>query len=84
MDYPIIVKPSLEEIKVRPNIGEYGDLHKGFSWQQMRQELDGLPGGGLNLAYEAIDRHANGPRRDRIAMYWEGAGGEESSTPSAR
>ncbi len=77
MDYPIIVKPSLEEIKVRPNIGEYGDLHKGFSWQQMRQELDGLPGGGLNLAYEAIDRHANGPRRDRIAMYWEGAGGEE-------
>ena len=77
MDYPVIVKPSLEEIKVRPNIGEYGDLHKGFSWQQMRQELDGLPGGGLNLAYEAIDRHANGRRRDRIAMYWEGAGGEE-------
>ena len=28
MDYPVIVKPSLEEIKVRPNIGEYGTCTK--------------------------------------------------------
>ena len=25
-------------------------------------ELDGLPnGGGINIAHEAVDRHANGP-----------------------
>ena len=77
MDYPVIAKPKLEEIEVRPNIGEYHDSVGSFTWQQMRSELDGLPGGGLNLAYEAIDRHAKSHKRDKVAMYWEGAGGEE-------
>ncbi len=77
MDYPVITKPKLEDIKVRPNIGEYHDSLSGFSWQEFRSRLDGLPGGGLNLAYEAIDRHANGDKRDKVAMYWEGASGEE-------
>ena len=77
MDYPVIAKPKLEDIRVRPNIGEYHDSVGSFAWQQMRNELDGLPGGGLNLAYEAIDRHAKSDKRDQVAMYWEGAGGEE-------
>ena len=77
MDYPVITKPKLEDIKVRPNIWEYHDSLSGFSWQEFRSRLDGLPGGGLNLAYEAIDRHANGDKRDKVAMYWEGASGEE-------
>ena len=77
MDYPVITKPKLDEIAVRPNIGEYHDSLRGFSWQEFRSNLDGLPGGGLNLAYEAIDRHAAGGKRDKVAMYWEGANGEE-------
>ena len=77
MDYPTIAKPKLEDIKVRPNIGEYHDSLSGFSWQEFRSNLDGLPGGGLNLAYEAIDRHAASHKRDKVAMYWEGANGEE-------
>jgi acetyl-CoA synthetase len=33
--------------------------------------LDGLPGGrGLNIAHEAVDRHAAGSRRDRVAIRW--------------
>ena len=77
MDYPVITKPKLEEIEVRPNLEEYDGLAKSFSWQQLRGELDGLPGDGLNLAHEAIDRHATGLRADRVALYWEGTGGEE-------
>lgn len=30
--------------------------------------LAGLPGGGLNLAYEAVDRHAQGARRRHTAL----------------
>ena len=77
MDYPTIVKPGLDDFSVRPNLDAYDDLRQTFSWQELRQELDGLPGGGLNLAHEAIDRHAAGGRGDKVAMYWEGAGGEE-------
>ena len=53
-----------------------GDNVTEFDWQQMFDELDWLPGGGLNKAHEAIDRHANGPKRDKIAMIWEGKNGE--------
>ena len=41
-----------------------------FSWTAERARLDGLPGGGLNIAHEAVDRHAAGPLRDRAALRW--------------
>ncbi len=79
MDYPVITKPAIEDIDVKPNIGEYHELIRSFSWDQMRTELSGLPGGGLNLAYEAIDRHAQGHNSNKVAMYWEGSGGEQET-----
>jgi acetyl-CoA synthetase len=40
-----------------------------FSWEDERRRLDGLPGGrGLNLAHEAVDRHAAGPRAGHVAL----------------
>ena len=39
-------------------------------------DLDWLPGGQLNMAHEAIDRHANGRRRDKLALIWDGRDGE--------
>ncbi len=48
-----------------------------FTWEGARKELDGLPGGqGLNIAHEAVDRHANGPLRDHLAIRWLGKNGE--------
>jgi acetyl-CoA synthetase len=44
-------------------------------WDEARRALDGLPGGGLNIAHEAVDRHAAGPRAERIALRWLGAQG---------
>ena len=79
MEYSIIRKPKLEEIKVTPNIQDYDALSRDFTWDQIKKGLDGLEGGGLNLAYEAVDRHAKGPRKDKVALYWEGAKGEEES-----
>jgi acetyl-CoA synthetase len=48
----------------------------GFRWEAARRELDGLPGGrGLNIAHEAVDRHAAGPAAGRLAMRWLGKDG---------
>jgi acetyl-CoA synthetase len=56
---------------VPPNLRDYDDTRRAFSWDAARRELDGLPGGrGLNIAYEAIDRHAAGPLRDKVALRW--------------
>ncbi len=75
----IITKPDLKDIEVTPNIQDYGAMRQDFSWDTIKSELDGLPGGGLNLAYEAVDRHANGSRRDKPAMIWEGSNGEQET-----
>ena len=58
----LIAKPALSEIQVTPNIPDYDTARDDFSWDTIKAELDGLPGGGLNLAYEAIDQ-ARGPRQ---------------------
>ncbi|QYG93530.1 acetate--CoA ligase [Iamia sp. SCSIO 61187] len=40
-------------------------------WADAWDRLDGLPdGGGTNIAHEAVDRHAAGPRRDHVAVRW--------------
>jgi acetyl-CoA synthetase len=57
--------------KVPPNLSCYEKTYAEFSWETIKCELDGLPGGrGLNIAYEAVDRHANGGLRDHLALRW--------------
>ena len=47
--------------KVVPNLIDYERTRAEFSWATARRALDGLPGGrGLNIAHEAVDRHARG------------------------
>ncbi|HEX2498029.1 MAG TPA: hypothetical protein VHO00_04465 [Actinomycetes bacterium] len=51
------------------NLADYEWTRSTFSWERVRGDLDGLPGGqGLNIAHEAVDRHALGPRRDHVAL----------------
>jgi acetyl-CoA synthetase len=53
----------------RCNLADYGAAVREFSWGRARAELDGLPGGrGLNIAYEAVDRHAAGSRGQVVAL----------------
>jgi acetyl-CoA synthetase len=62
---------------VAPNLHDYEEVRTAFSWEKARLELEGLPGGqGLNIAHEAVDRHASGFRRDHLALRWLGKSGE--------
>ncbi|MDA8320323.1 MAG: AMP-binding protein, partial [Actinomycetota bacterium] len=46
-----------------------GPAAGGFTWRRARAGLDGLPGGrGLNIAHEAVDRHADGPLAGHVAL----------------
>jgi acetyl-CoA synthetase len=42
----------------------------GLGWETYRSWLDGLPGGGLNIAWEAVDRHVAAGRGDKEALRW--------------
>ena len=57
--------------RVVPNLRDYERTRAEFSWAAARRALDGLPGGaGLNIAHEAVDRHAGGSRADHVALRW--------------
>jgi len=72
---PITKTPAT--MPVMPNLGDYGEARRTFSWSAARAQLDGLPGnGGLNIAHEAVDRHAIGPRREKTALRWLGKEGQ--------
>ncbi|MCB2148073.1 MAG: acetate--CoA ligase [Deltaproteobacteria bacterium] len=60
-----------ESYSKRPNLLDYAKTAAAFSWETVRSELDGLPGGGgLNIAHEAVDRHADGGLWDHVALQW--------------
>ena len=70
MDWPIIQKTA-EHGGRTPNLSDYGKARQEFSWTQARTQLAGLPGGhGLNIAYEAVDRHVHEGRGEHVALRW--------------
>jgi Acyl-coenzyme A synthetases/AMP-(fatty) acid ligases len=62
--------------RVPPNLVDYESGYREFSWSAARRDLDGFADGGLNIAYECVDRHALGARRDQRAIRWLGKHGE--------
>ena len=79
MDYPEITKPNLDRMPVRPNLDREYTIGSDFDWTQIEKELGIHNREELNLTYLAIDRHVDSPRRDKIALYWEGKNGEMES-----
>ena len=67
-----------QQIRKRPedyvgaNLLDYAECARTFSWSQAQALLDGLPGGGLNIAHEAIDRHVLAGRGQKLALHWIG------------
>ena len=72
---PVIRKPR-SGWAVQPNMLDYEATRAGFTWEIARRELDGLPGGqGLNIAYEAADRHVAAGHGAKTALIWLGKDG---------
>jgi acetyl-CoA synthetase len=71
-----VVHKDPASFRVPPNLRDYPETRASFRWADARAELDGLPdGAGLNIAHEAVDRHAHGARATRTAIRWLGKDG---------
>jgi len=68
---PALIRKSAADRRVPPNAP--------LGWEAARRALAGLPGGGLNIAYEAADRHAAGARAGHVAIRWLPAAGSARS-----
>ena len=59
---------------VPPNMPDYERARAEFSWAAARAALAGLPRGAVNVAFEAVDRHVDGPLADTVALRFLGKG----------
>ncbi|GAA4042047.1 acetate--CoA ligase [Arthrobacter methylotrophus] len=77
--WPTISK-DISGFPVPPNLVDYEAACAGFSWDQARRTMTGLPGGrGINIAYETVDRHAAGEHAGREALRFVRADGSTHS-----
>ena len=68
---PVIaaIAKDVAALRVQPNMPDYDAARRDFNWEQARQALAGLPGGrGVNIAYEAVDRHVAEGRSAKEAL----------------
>ena len=69
----------LVSTEVTPNLKDYGEM-KDFDWSSVEQEFSWFETGKLNIAYEAIDKHAYSAKKDKIALFYSDALRNESYT----
>lgn len=73
-DWPVIVKTA--EQRSGANLADYRTECARFTWDAARRTLDYLPGGALNICYEAVDRHVEHGKGPNLALRWLGRKGE--------
>ena len=62
-------------VSTAEDLAVVGGTSAATFWEASRAALDGLPGGGLNIAHEAVDRHLGTECADRVAIRWLGRRG---------
>lgn len=71
------IRKDLSLFSPRPNMIDYSSAKATFDWKSARSLVEGLPDGkGLNIAHEAVDRHARGRPSEHVALLWIGKSGE--------
>ena len=70
----------LEVMATDTNLKNYDEAYANFDWKEVEKEFSWATTGKVNVAYEAIDRHVDNGKGDRIALYYSDATRDESYT----
>lgn len=73
----------VEKIPVTPgkfNMTDYEETYKNFKWEDVEKEFSWYETGKVNMAYEAIDRHAETWRKNKVALYYSDLKRDEKYT----
>ncbi|MBA4492833.1 acetate--CoA ligase [Paenactinomyces guangxiensis] len=62
------------------NMGSYEETYQSFDWSQVEKAFTWSQTGKVNAAYEAIDRHAESGKQDRIALMYSDPNRNETYT----
>src|SRR4030043_637444 len=67
-----LIKKDPSSFKITPNLENYENVRKSFSWQEAKSEIE-FKNGKLNAAFNAIERNTLNWRKNKVALYWLGA-----------
>ncbi|MGO4274616.1 acetate--CoA ligase, partial [Paenibacillus sp. TAF58] len=70
----------IEAVSPNPNMSNYEQTHAAFDWKDIEKSFSWYETGKVNMAYEAIDRHADSSKKDKIALYYSDSQREEAIT----
>ncbi|RFU68751.1 acetate--CoA ligase [Peribacillus saganii] len=62
------------------NLESYENMYKQFDWSETEAQFSWSESGKVNMAYEAIDRHAETHRKNKVALYYKDANRNEKYT----
>lgn len=80
MDQANSIKKDIEKLQKIPNLLDYEETYKTFSWENAaKEQLDFFEDGTFNAAYNAIDRHVEKGKGDKTALLFAGAQGQKES-----
>ncbi|AYV73036.1 acetate--CoA ligase [Bacillus sp. PK3-056] len=57
-------------VKGKHNLENYEEQYQHFKWDQAEKDFSWHQTGKINLAYEAIDRHAENYRANKVALHY--------------
>ncbi|OGG02444.1 acetate--CoA ligase [Candidatus Gottesmanbacteria bacterium RBG_16_52_11] len=79
MEHPEIISKDPKSFRIKPNLASYDEAAASPQWDSVKSELKWFDGGGINYAYNAIDRHLGTPVESKTALLWEGDRGDTAS-----
>lgn len=62
------------------NLHNYEEIASGFDWKEAEKAFSWYETGKVNMAHEAIDRHADSDRKNKVALYYKDQHRNESYT----
>lgn len=63
------------------NLQDYDTFRENFTWEDVKRKFSWHTTGKVNMAYEALDRHAENPeRKDKLALIYSSSTREETLT----
>jgi acetyl-CoA synthetase len=64
-----IRKEVIKKAAGRPNLESYDHAYATFTWEEGKKEITYFADGKVNAAYNALDRHLQNGRRNKVALY---------------
>lgn len=74
---------NVETLPAKPGMHQlhnYEEIAANFDWAEVEKEFSWYETGRVNMAHEAIDRHADSYRKNKVALYYKDQNRDESYT----